>query len=74
MCGSAARTDLYGGRSVMTVPTVTEHIDVRGGNTLLPGRDRSGLRDRSSGFAIGVDRSRVAFRGFLPRKTTPRDL
>ena len=27
-----------------------------------------------SGFAIGVDRSHVAFRGFLPRKTTPRDL
>ena len=23
MCGSSARTDLYGGRSVMTVPTVT---------------------------------------------------
>jgi hypothetical protein len=29
---------------------------------------------RASGFAIGVDRSDVAFRGFLPRKTTPRDL
>jgi hypothetical protein len=28
----------------------------------------------SSGFAIGVDRSQGAFRGFLPRKTTPRDL
>ena len=27
-----------------------------------------------SGFAIGLDRSYVAFRGFLPRKTTPRDL
>src|SRR5580692_1533313 len=27
-----------------------------------------------SGFAIGVDRSHVAFRGFLSRKTTPRDL
>jgi hypothetical protein len=26
-----------------------------------------------SGFATGVDRSRVAFRGFLLRKTTPRD-
>ena len=23
MCGSSARTDLYGGRSAMTVPTVT---------------------------------------------------
>jgi hypothetical protein len=23
VCGSAARTDLYGGRSAMTVPTVT---------------------------------------------------
>src|SRR5580698_1622274 len=27
----------------------------------------------SSGFAIGVDQSHVAFRGFLIRKTTPRD-
>jgi hypothetical protein len=27
-----------------------------------------------SGFAIGVDRSQGPFRGFLPRKTTPRDL
>jgi hypothetical protein len=27
-----------------------------------------------SGFAIGVDRSHGPFRGFLPRKTTPRDL
>jgi hypothetical protein len=26
-----------------------------------------------SSFAIGVDRSHVAFRGFPPRKTTPRD-
>jgi hypothetical protein len=26
-----------------------------------------------SGSASGVDRSHVAFRGFLPRKTTPRD-
>jgi hypothetical protein len=28
----------------------------------------------SSGFAIGVDRSQGGFRGFLPRKTTPRGL
>ena len=28
----------------------------------------------ASGFAIGVDRSHEAFRGFLPRKTTPREL
>jgi hypothetical protein len=27
-----------------------------------------------SGFAIGVDRSEIAFRGFLSRKTTPREL
>ncbi len=27
-----------------------------------------------SGFAIGVDGSQGPFRGFLPRKTTPRDL
>jgi hypothetical protein len=27
-----------------------------------------------SGFAIGIDRSQGPFRGFLPRKTTPRDL
>jgi hypothetical protein len=27
-----------------------------------------------SSFAIGVDRSEKPFRGFLPRKTTPRDL
>ena len=27
-----------------------------------------------SSFAIGVDRSWRPFRGFLPRKTTPRDL
>jgi hypothetical protein len=26
-----------------------------------------------SGFTLGVDRSRSARRGFLPRKTTPRD-
>jgi hypothetical protein len=26
-----------------------------------------------SRFGIGVDRSERAFRGFLPRKTTPRD-
>ncbi len=27
-----------------------------------------------SGLAIGVDRSEEAFRGFLSRKTTPREL
>jgi hypothetical protein len=27
-----------------------------------------------SGFAIGVGRSQGPFRGFLPRKTAPRDL
>ena len=27
-----------------------------------------------SGIAIGVDRSHLAFRGFLPRKTTPREV
>ena len=27
-----------------------------------------------SSFAIGVERSEGPFRGFLPRKTTPRDL
>jgi hypothetical protein len=27
-----------------------------------------------SSLAIGVDRSEGPFRGFLPRKTTPRDL
>ena len=31
-------------------------------------------RRADSGFAMGVDGSHVAFRGFLPRKTTPRDL
>ena len=29
---------------------------------------------RFNGFAIGVDRSQGPFRGFPPRKTTPRDL
>jgi hypothetical protein len=29
---------------------------------------------RLGGFAIGVDRSQGPFRGFLPRKTTPRNL
>src|ERR1700723_1712613 len=27
-----------------------------------------------SGLVIGADRSQAPFRGFLPRKTTPRDL
>jgi hypothetical protein len=27
-----------------------------------------------SGFTLGVDRSKRSLRGFLPRKTTPRDL
>ena len=37
-----------------------------------PARGHPGLA--KSGFAVGVDRSHVAFRGFLPRKTTLRDL
>jgi hypothetical protein len=32
------------------------------------------LEKSNSGFAIGVDRSERAFRSFLPRKATPRDL
>ena len=32
------------------------------------------LELRSSSFAMGVDRSDKPFRGFLPMKTTPRDL
>src|ERR1700691_3059448 len=35
---------------------------------------RSAYLRRHSSFAIGVDRSDRPFRGFLPRKTTPRDL
>ena len=45
-----------------------EVLGTSGGKVLLT--NRSGY----SGFAIGVDRSHVAFRGFLPWKTTPRDL
>jgi hypothetical protein len=38
--------------------------------------DSAGLKKGRgySGFAIGVDRSQGPFRGFLPRKTTPRNL
>jgi hypothetical protein len=31
------------------------------------------VRLRHGSFAIGADRSGGPFRGFLPRKTTPRD-
>jgi hypothetical protein len=37
-------------------------------------RPRGGPAVAYSGFAIGADRSERASRGFLPRKTTPRDL
>jgi hypothetical protein len=39
--------------------------------TLLTGTKQ---KTAISGIAIGVDRSHLAFRGFLPRKTTPREV
>jgi hypothetical protein len=50
------------------------HLPTEKGQTLVEQRLPLSLSGRYSSFAIGVDRSHVAFRGFLPRKTTPRVL
>jgi hypothetical protein len=42
--------------------------------SLLKGYGLPRRSERYSGLAIGVDRSEEAFRGFLSRKTTPREL
>src|ERR1700721_2099030 len=55
VCGSAARTDLYGGGSVMTAPTVTKiypNANRGGGKQDRPKRPLSDLR-RCRNFAKG---------------------
>ena len=65
MCGSSARTDLYGGRSAMTVPTVT------GTGTLAGTRGRSLRFGALKGREFGRQ-NLVVRRNWLTRGRSPR--
>jgi hypothetical protein len=70
---SACRRDDLGVANVNVTSQATDHACPQHFCAPL-GRLRRARISAVSSFAIGADRSDGPFRGFLPRKTTPRDL